>query len=145
VKSIFEAIKCIEKRYNSDASLIWSDKSPSAEVVCRFLEFHGVGPKIASMAANILARDFKVPFSDYSSIDISADVHIKRVFSRLDLCAENPTVDQVIYKARSLYPDFPGIMDLPCWELGRSCCRPQNPNCGDCYMNDICPKAALLK
>ena len=42
-------------------------------MVYRFLEFNGVGPKIASMAANILAREFKIPFADYFSIDISAE------------------------------------------------------------------------
>ena len=49
----------------------------------RRLEFRGAGPKIATMAANLLARHLKVPFSDYYSIDISVDVQVRRVLSRL--------------------------------------------------------------
>jgi hypothetical protein len=33
---------------------------------------------VASMAANLLARHFKIPFADYFSIDISADSHVCR-------------------------------------------------------------------
>jgi endonuclease III len=137
----YSAVQWIEKRYANDASLIWSNKPSSAEVVYRFLEFEGVGPKIASMATNILAREFKIPFSDYFSIDISADVHVRRVFSRIGLCPPNATIEQVIYKARALYPEFPGIMDSPCWEIGRSTCKPHNPICNECYMQDVCKTA----
>ncbi len=132
------AVQWINDNYGGDASRIWAKEPSSAEVVYRFLEFNGVGPKIGSMAANILARDFKIPFSDYYSIDISADVHVRRVFHRLGLCAANATVEQVIYKARALYPDFPGMMDLPCWEIGRTWCKPRDPVCSACYMNDLC-------
>lgn len=136
------AVKRISNNdYEGDASRIWTGRPSSAKVVERFLEFKGVGPKIASMAANILAREFKIPFSDYYSIDISADVHVRRVFSRLGLCSADVTVEQVIYKARALYPKFPGIMDLPCWEIGRQWCKPQAPVCSKCYMNNLCPTA----
>ena len=142
-KYLFSGIQRIAEQYKSDASRIWLGKPSSADVIYRFLEFEGVGPKIATMAANILARDFKIQFSDYSSIDISVDVHIRRVFRRLQLCPENAEGLQFTYKARALHPEFPGIMDLPCWEIGRQWCKPGNPECQDCYMSDLCPSANL--
>ena len=107
----------------------------------RFLEFYSVCPKIGSMADNVLAREIKIPFSDYYSIDISADVHVRRVFSRLGLCSSDATAEQVIYKARALCPEFPGMMDFPCWEIGRNWCKSRSVVCRDCYVNDLCPTA----
>ena len=135
------AVNRIADQYAGDAARIWSEKPSSAEVVYRFLEFDGIGPKIGSMAANILAREFKVPFADYFSIDISADVHVRRVFARLGLCAADATVEQVIYKAKALHPKFPGMMDLPTWEIGRNWCKSRAPECGGCYMKDLCSTA----
>lgn len=135
------AVQRINTEYAGEAANIWTGKPSSAEVVYRFLEFDGVGPKIASMATNILAREFKIQFADYFSIDISADVHVRRVFSRLRLCAADVTVEQVIYKAKALHPEFPGMMDLPCWEIGRNWCKSRGPECGGCYMRDLCPTA----
>jgi endonuclease III len=134
-------VRRIADNYGGDASRIWSGNPPSAEIVYRLLEFDGVGPKIANMAVNILAREFKIPMADHYSIDISADVHVRRVFGRLGLCPANATAEQVIYKARGLYPRFPGLMDLPAWEIGRNWCRPRNPECHGCYMNDLCEAA----
>jgi endonuclease III len=91
------------------------------------------------MAANILARDFKVPFSDYYSIDVSVDVHLRRVFTRLELIREHASVEEVVYQARALHPEFPGLMDLPTWEIGRTWCKPTNPKCAECYMLTVCP------
>lgn len=136
-------IRRIDDQYEGDAAQIWIGKPSSAIVVYRFLQFDGVGPKIAFMAANILAREMKILMSDYFSIDISADVHVRRVFSRLELCPPDSSVEQVIYKARSLYPQFPGMMDLPSWEIGRNWCKPRRPRCIECYMNDVCPSARL--
>lgn len=137
----YSGIQRIKKQYGGDASKIWSGEPSSAEIIFRYLEFDGVGPKIASMATNILARDFKIPMADYYAIDISADVHVRRVFHRLGLCGENPSVDQVVYKAKALHPEFPGLMDLPCWEIGRKWCKPNNPLCAECFMNGLCPSA----
>lgn len=139
------AVNRIVSNYAGVAAHLWTGRPASAEVVYRFLEFDGVGPKIASMAANILARDFKIPFADYFSIDISADVHVRRVFARLELCDSNATVEQVIYKARALHPEFPGIIDLPSWEIGRNWCKSRSPECGGCYMKDLCPTASRME
>lgn len=135
------AVQLICSRYGGNAAHIWSGIPSSAEVVYRFLEFDGVGPKIGSMAANILARELKIPLADYFSIDISADRHVRRVFARLGLCPPDATIEQVIYKARALNPEFSGIMDFPCWEIGRNWCKARGSECNGCYMRDLCPTA----
>jgi len=139
-RTFHEGVQRIVRQYDGDASHIWAKKPSSAEVVYRFLQFRGARPKIATMATNILARDFKVPLRDYYSIDISADVHVRRVFARLGLTPGDATPDLVVYKARALYPEFPGLMDGPAWEIGRTWCHPREPKCGECYMEKLCPR-----
>jgi endonuclease-3 len=136
----YRAVQRISIKFNGDSSAIWSDKPSSAKVVYEFLQFDGVGPKIATMATNILARELKVPFSDYYSIDISADIHVRRVLHRLGLIEKGASVEQVVYKARELNPEFPGLIDLPLWEIGRNWCRPKKALCTNCYLKDICSK-----
>lgn len=133
-----DAVALINKKYSGNASLIWTDKPGSGQLVSRFLEFNGVGQKIASMAANILVRHFKIRLSEYVNIDISVDVHVNRVLSRLGLVPENASIDQVVMAARSVYPEFPGILDFNCWEIGRKWCRPERPSCGQCPINNYC-------
>jgi endonuclease III len=142
-RNFYDAVQRIATEYEGDAARIWSDRPSSADLVYRFLQFRGAGPKIATMAANILARDFKVPLADYFSIDVSADVHVRRVFRRLGLVDKDAAIEEVIYRARGLHPQFPGLMDVPTWEIGREWCRPSSPLCGECYMNDLCPTASM--
>lgn len=134
----YEAIQTIKNEYNGDASQIWTNNPSSASVVYRFLQFKGVGIKIATMATNILARQFKIPFSDYYAIDVSPDVHVKRVMYRNGLVKSNATNEEIIYKARELCPEFPGIIDYSLWEVGRSWCRPSNPDCSNCILKAEC-------
>jgi hypothetical protein len=136
----FLAIQRIGDIYNGDASRIWSNRPSSAAVVSRFLAFTGMGPKVSTMATNILARDFKVPMSDHYSIDISVDTHVDRVLQRLGIVPIGATKEQITYAARSINPEFPGILDFPAWEIGREWCKAKTPICNDCYMNDKCPK-----
>lgn len=142
-KSFYLAIQRIGEHWEGDASKIWSGKPSSATVVYRFLQFHGAGPKIATMAANLLARTFKVPFSDYFSIDISVDVQVRRVFERLQLCQRGESNDAIIYLARSISPEFPGLLDSFAWQIGRNWCFATNPNCSSCPMaaKNLCPTA----
>ena len=96
--------------------------------------------KIATMIANILVRDFHVEMSDYCSIDISPDTHVMRVMKRLGLVNEKAERENVVYKARELNPDFPGIIDYSCWEIGREWCHPTNPECDKCIVKNVCNK-----
>jgi endonuclease III len=76
--------------------------------------------------------------ADYYSVDVSVDVHVRRVFTRLGLVRDGATNEEIVYTARSLHPEFPGLMDLPVWEIGRNWCRPQRPKCAECYMHGVC-------
>lgn len=134
------AILRIHENYNDDASRIWANKPPSSEVVRNFLGFKGIGIKIATMAANILVREFKIEFQDKRCIDISPDIHVMRVFSRLGLISKDAKIEELNYCARQLYPKYPGVFDFPAWEIGTKLCRPKNPDCINCYLNDLCPK-----
>ncbi len=137
-ENIFYAIQHIVHHYDGDAKKIWNDRPASATLVRRFLEFRGVGPKIATMATNILVRYFRVPLSDYYSVDISVDVQIKRVFSRMGFVPKEAKADYIIYRARELWPEYPGIFDVVLWELGRTVCRPQEPKCQECPWARLC-------
>lgn len=90
------------------------------------------------MATNILAKQFKIPMSDYKSIDISADVHIQRTMKRLGCVKESASIDSVIKAARKINPDFPRLIDFALWKLGKDICRPQNPKCDKCYLREEC-------
>jgi len=138
---VFHAgISNIQKQYDGDASNIWKGNPSTSAVVYRFLQFKGSGIKISTMAVNILARQFRVTFSDYYSIDISPDVHIIRVMKRMGFVPKKTTNDMIIYKARELNPEFPGIIDFSCWEIGRKWCKPRNPLCDECIINSECKK-----
>jgi len=138
--NFYLAIQKIHNGYGDDVSRIWSNSPPSAAIVRRFLEFRGVGVKIATIAVNILARDFKISMKDHICIDISPDTHVKRVFKRLGFIPVEASNDELIYCARELNPEYPGVFDLSCWEIGRNWCRPNNPECNECYLGKLCPK-----
>jgi len=140
-ENFFAAVRRIDEEYGGDASRIWSGRPPSAAIVRRFLEFKGAGPKIATMAANILVRDFKIPVQDKFSIDISVDTHVRRVFKRLALVPEDATDEQINYRARELNPRYPGVFDLSVFEIGRQWCHKRKPDCSPCPLRDCCPTA----
>lgn len=135
----YTAIQHIARQYGGDASNIWRNSPSSATIVKRFLEFEGAGPKISTMAANILVRDFKIPVSDKYSIDVSVDVQVRRTFERLGLIRKNASSEEIIYAARELNPIYPGVIDLALWEIGREWCRPRVLLCNKCYLQANCP------
>lgn len=134
------AIEKIHRDYENDVSKIWHDEPSSCTVIRKFLEFKGCGRKIATMATNILVREHKIKMKDHHCIDISPDRHIRRVFKRLGFISEKATDDEIIYCARELNPQYPGIIDLPAFEIGRNWCHPRSPDCKNCYLNKYCPK-----
>lgn len=136
----YHAVKKITEQYDGDARKIWNDTPPSGLLISRFLQFKGAGIKIATMAANILVRQFKVEVKEKFSIDISPDVHIMRIFYRLGLISSKKAKEEAIYMARALHPEYPGILDYFCWNVGRNFCHPNTPNCSGCPLTSFCKK-----
>jgi endonuclease III len=137
------AIDRICNVHQGDVSRIWLDSPPSGEVVYRLLWFDGVGQKIAAMTTNMLAYNFRIPFSDFSAIDMAADIHVKRVFPRLGLVGVGASPEQVIFKARTHHPEYPGILDFPTWKIGREWCHVKKANCSGCPMGELCPQVGV--
>lgn len=125
-KNFYSAIKKIEKDYDGDASKMWKDEVSAAGVVRKFLEFEGVGQKIASMATNILVRQFKIPLKDLSAIDISADTHVIRMMKKLGFAPHDASKEYIIFRAREFYPEYPGILDIGLFQMGREERRNKN-------------------
>lgn len=115
----YRGVQHIQARYGGDAKSIWSNNPPAARVIRRFLEFFGVGIKIATMATNILYRQLKVPMTHLSAIDISPDAQVMKYLADRGFLAAGAKREEAIYLAREIYPDYPGLLDLLAWEGGR--------------------------
>ncbi|MGE9986573.1 hypothetical protein [Desulfovibrio sp. SGI.169] len=145
----YDGIQRIITQYEGDASKIWSGEPSSSKVVYNFLQFNGCGIKIATMATNILARQYRIKYSDYMSVDVSPDVHVRRTMTRLGLIPKNIKLSNgkddinkinelIIYKAREIHPSYPGIIDYSLWNIGRDLCHPNNPDCAKCELSMYC-------
>jgi len=138
---LYFAIHHIQQEFGGNAAAIWEGKPSSATIVRRFLEFKGVGQKIATMAANILVRDFQIEVRDRSSLDLSVDALVRRVFTRMGFVPENANESCFIYRARELHPEYPGIFDIVLWETGREKCHLKRPRCEECSWSELCAYA----
>jgi endonuclease III len=134
---VLTAVQRIVKEYDGDAGRIWNDKPSSATVIKRFLEFEGIGPKISTMATNILVRYFKIQMSDCYSVEVTVDGRMKRVLSRMGIVdSKKPKYIQLT--VREMYPKYPGIFDPVFWEIGKFHCFPVKPDCASCPANELC-------
>lgn len=152
------AVIKIKEEYNSNAALIWENAKNCADVITKLLEFDGVGVKKATMTVNILTRDFGITLDDKSAIDISPDIHVKRSMCKLGLIKEPKTINGkkyyqkingniVIYKARSINPEFPGILDYVFWKIGKNKICENNvckSNDNKCPFESFCPQHKKL-
>jgi endonuclease III len=141
---IKKASQLVIDRYSGKAENIWNDTPSSFELHHRFEEFAGIGQKKASMATNILVKDFNIKVKDKRGIDISYDIHIRRVLLRTGLI-ESDTMETVVNTARALNPEYPGIIDGPCWRIGRMYCHPTLPSCNRCPIEKVCEKRTIMK
>ncbi|MEO8665361.1 MAG: endonuclease III [Ignavibacteria bacterium] len=75
---------------------------------------------------------------------IIVDTHLKRVSGRLGLI-ESEDPDKIEIELKELIsPEEQFYFSMRAGELGRQICKARNPNCPECFLNDICPNAFKL-
>lgn len=142
-RTIKELTRIVVEECGGDASALWREKRAS-QVRATFLRVHGVGPGIANMAVLLIEKAFAIRFSDLDrrTMDIKPDVHTCRVLFRLGV-AGNTSTDAAIEGARWLSPEYPGESDGALWIIGRRWCRPTNPRCPECPVEEDCKKVGV--
>ncbi|MDH5751084.1 MAG: hypothetical protein OEZ59_01530 [Deltaproteobacteria bacterium] len=136
----FRAVNTVTEKFGGNAGNIWNDTPRSATLIRRLLHFEGMRGKFASSMANILFRYFKVPLEDTSHLDITPDSHVRRVFYRMGFINDPASEEEVVYCARELFPEYPGIFDHSCWDLAERVCKRGRPYCDRCELQPYCPK-----
>jgi endonuclease-3 len=122
-------------------------KAACAQIVTRFggrvpstmeelLSLPGVGRKTANLVL-ILAHA--------SRTNICVDTHVHRISNRLGWVATKTPeqTEQALYRAaaRRWWP----LINLYLVTWGQNVCRPVYPLCGQCVLNDLCPKFGVTK
>jgi uncharacterized HhH-GPD family protein len=130
--------------YGGDASAVWAPGSHVIDVTERLSAFPGIGRKKAAAAVEILTRHFGVELAGMECGRVAYDVHVRRVFLRTGL-AEVDTPDAVEGAAARVWPEAPGMLDLPAWLIGRQWCRPRRADCEGCPLGAACPRLTSIQ
>lgn len=142
------------KKYCGNVRNIWQRAGSPKLLQCALEEFNDIGQKKASMAVNILIFNKKVEFEkdQLSETEISNDKHVRQVILRSGLVEgivkkevimgkSSTKIGKAIVEAgKKLYPQHPGLLDLPIWFIGRDFCHNENPRCDDCYIVENCSR-----
>ncbi|MBY0487414.1 MAG: endonuclease III [Flavobacteriaceae bacterium] len=90
----------------------------------------GIGRK----SANVIMREMKV-----TAEGIIADLHVIRVAPRIGLCEEAKDGNKVEKQLMQLLPkEIWGEIGMGISFLGRETCRPTNPKCSECPIQNNC-------
>jgi endonuclease III len=142
-QTITSLSRLVFNQFHGNAASVWVDKEPSA-VVQTLEQIWGVGPGIAHMIVRILVDEFGYDPGPEGlrKIDVKSDRHIIRVFYRTGL-TQNKSGEACVEVARQLYPEFPGLLDWPAWEIGRTWCHEHNPDCVTCPLCSVCLRTGI--
>lgn len=90
-------------------------------------------PGVGRKTANVIRGNI------YDIPSIVVDTHVKRISKKLGLTKEEDP-EKIEYELMKVIPRDHWIMyNIQIITFGRSICRAINPDCDNCFMNDICP------
>lgn len=111
------------------AQILKSDKNIPTSLN-DLIDLKGIGRK----SANVIMREMKVPAEG-----IIADLHVIRVAPRIGLCDEAKDGNKVEKQLMQLLPkEIWGEIGMAISFLGRETCRPTNPKCFECPVQNDC-------
>lgn len=142
-KYLKSAAELLISKYQSDASNIWENGVRAADIVQRLEEFKGISHKKAALGSLLLVRDLGIDIKDKENINIAYDIHIRRICLRTGFCTKD-TIEDVTMTGKRICPEFPGRLTSSFWAIGRDICRPSNPLCNDCPLDDVCEHKIAL-
>jgi endonuclease-3 len=94
------------------------------------LNLKGIGRK----SANVIMRE-----SGRSAEGIITDLHVIRVAPRIGLVSESKDGNKIEKQLMQVFPkDIWGEIGMAISFLGREICRPSNPKCKECPINNCC-------
>jgi endonuclease-3 len=99
------------------------------------LELNGVARKTANV---VLGNAFGI------ASGVVVDTHVARLSQRLGL-TEHEMPEKIEKDLQQLVPQEDWVM-FPHWLIwhGRKICQARKPKCGECVLNDICPKIGVV-
>lgn len=131
------AAELLISKYESNASNIWANGTSAEEIVFRLEEFKGISHKKAALGTLLLVRDLGKDIKDKENINIAYDIHIRRICLRAGFCSRD-AIEDVTMAGKRILPEFPGRLTSSFWAIGRDICRPTDPLCDECPLNDVC-------
>ncbi|MHC4395922.1 MAG: DNA-directed RNA polymerase subunit beta [Planctomycetota bacterium] len=164
-KAIIAFCKLIMKSYDGRVEAFWENRT-AEEVTKQFGDISAVVPKLKSSLVKKLQSKsdvlpYAVEFPDAGNIDISVDINVCRVMTRLGLISnpkikasilerlkggKEPTKTQkeaVCEAARQLHPAGPWELDASLQQIGEELCRKERPDCEHCPLNRWCLKLGV--
>ena len=140
-KNLKAAANKIVDEYGSDVRNIWNNigKKDVDKIYFRFKEFDGIGDALAKMAQFILVRSYGIAGGKESKkyMSVKPDIHLQRVLFRLGI-AERQTAASVASGADRLKLSSPADFDWAVWDIGRSYCHSNAPDCSNCPLDEVC-------
>lgn len=113
-----------------------------SDVMDNLQQVSGIGPNIARMIIILRILYFGLKPARTGRLLPKIDVHVTRVMTRTGAVQDGS--EHSLLKALRHYPveDIAAI-DQVCWEIGQTFCRPHEPDCRNCPLNDCCAKVGV--
>jgi len=113
-----------------------------SDIMDNLQQMLGIGPNIARMIVILRILYFGLKPARTGRLLPKIDVHVTRVMIRTGAVPDGS--ERSLLKALRHYPieDIAAI-DQVCWEIGLTYCRPKEPDCVNCVLNNCCKKLGV--